>query len=134
MQHDASGAEGPAFARIDEIYVKEIGVGVRHFRDPRAAAIVGREDLTSRAHGPATVANQTRSIESNVRAIAHETRLPVHAAVTRTNDRAARTDQTSMRLISKRTAEQQMLCGRRLSHPVCATVACAEHDAGLTKR
>src|SRR5947207_14062236 len=117
MQHGASGAEGPAFARVDEIYVKEIGVGVRHFRDPRAAAIVGREDLTSRAHGPATVANQTRSIESNVRAIAHETRLPVQAAVTRTNAPAARADQTTIRGSRIGSAQAQMVSNLRLLTP-----------------
>src|SRR5207244_7957893 len=106
----------------------------QRFGEPHAAAIVGREDLTRRAYGPTAIADKTRSIKSNVRAIAHETCLPVRAAVTRMNDRAACADQTSMRRVSKRAAEQQMLCRRRLSQPVCAAIAGAEHDTGLTKR
>ena len=45
VQHEASGPDSPAFARIDEIHVEEVRIGSRRFGEPCAAAIVGREDL-----------------------------------------------------------------------------------------
>ena len=106
VQHEPSGSDGPAFARIDEIHVEEVRIGSRRFGEPCAAAIVGCEDLARRAYGPTAIADKTRSIKSNVRAIAHGTCLPVRAAVTRMNDRAACADQTSMRRVSKRAVSR----------------------------
>ena len=70
VQHEPSGPDGPAFARIDEIHVEEVRIGSRRFGEPCAAAIVGCEDLARRAYGPTAIADKTRSIKSNVRAIA----------------------------------------------------------------
>src|SRR5437660_8686851 len=102
VKHEPSGADGPTLAGIDEIYVEKIGFDVRTFGEPRAAAIVGREDLTGCANRPTVIANQARRIESSPGSVSYKARLPVQAAVTRMNDRAARAHQTSMRFISKR--------------------------------
>src|SRR5205814_2199228 len=92
VQHEPSGADGPAFAGVDETYVEEIGICRRRFGEPHAPAIVGREDLARCAHGPTVVANKTRGSKSRARAIAHNAGLPGHAAVARVNDGAARAD------------------------------------------
>src|SRR3989442_13278221 len=96
---------------------------------------VGRgKDAARGAYGPAqTIADKTDCIEARATAIAHDSALPGHAAVTGLQDRCASAGQPSVGVIEKGAAQQEMFSRRCLLGPMCAAIDSREHDTSFAK-